>query len=589
MKYLNPKMINNFSIYKVKIKDTPFVTESGKKFDNTVSISFLDENKKEIAYVELGFFNAEEIYKLIDEGKPINLDNTYIENFSLIDYRSSRNIEKKTYIKLLNFSAYNTFFDSQIITDFAHSEFCDEYKTFENSHFLNGAVSFQSTHFNNGGLNFSNILFNNGNVDFSNVQFGDGEVSFKNSWFGKGFINFQDAHFGAGNVYFMNTEFNNGDISFVNTEFKSDRVSFKVARFGDGKVDFHFARFHSNEVVFEQTEFGNGKVDFRTVEFKDAKVSFNRAIFGNGEKTFEACQHNGGKITMRKSQWGEGNVSFEQVEFHKTLLFLDNADFGTGNLSFYNSHIMELSLKSCHLDYYVDLRLSECNYLDLSDSIGRDIIDLKPYDFPVRIKTINFAGMRLIGRVYLDWYANDVKKLIYSQPSTSRREKAEQFRILKENFNSAGQYDDEDKAYIQFKRNEALANLHDSIKRNKISVVWQYPAYGFKMLVFDFMGLYATSPLRVVFSNIIIYFFFALLYTVIPYISNSSLSSTQPDQSFWFKFWDAAYYTGITYFTVGYGDILPIGPIRYLADITAFTGVFMMSYFTVAFVRKILR
>lgn len=582
-------MITNFFNYKVKIKDVPFKSESGKKFENTASISFLDENKKEIAYFELGFLSAEDIYKLIDNGEPINLDFAYIENFSLSDYRNSRNIDKKVYVNLHNFSAFNTFFDSQIITDFAYSEFENDYKTFENTHFLNGAVTFHSSHFNNGGLNFSNVLFNNGNVDFSNAVFGDGEANFKNSWFGKGFVNFQDASFGFGDVLFMNTDFNHGDVSFVNTEFKSDRVSYKVARFGDGKIDFHFARFHCNDVVFEQTEFGNGRVDFRTVEFKDAKVSFNRAIFGNGEKSFEACQHNGGKITMRKSQWGEGNVSFEQVEFNKTLLFLDNADFGTGNLSFYNSNIMELSLKSCHLDYYVDLRMAECNYLDLSDSIGRDIIDLKPYDFPVKIKTVNFAGMRLIGRVYLDWFANDVENLIYSQANSSRREKAEQFRILKENFNSAGQYDDEDKAYIQFKRNEAIANLHDSIKRNKISAIWQYPAYGFKMLVFDWMGLYATSPIRVVLSNIVIYFLFAFLYTIIPYFTNSSLNSSLPDQTFWMKFWDAAYYTGITYFTVGYGDILPIGSIRYLADITAFTGVFMMSYFTVAFVRKILR
>jgi len=582
-------MITNFFIYKVKIKDNQFVSESGKKFENTAAVSFIDENKKEIAYVELGFLYAEDIYKLIDKEEPINLDFAYIENFSLDDYRNSRNLEKKTYIKLHKFSAFNTFFDSQIITDFSHSEFDEEYKTFENTCFLNGAVTFRSTQFNNGGLNFSNVLFYNGNVDFSNVHFGDGEANFKNSWFGKGFVNFQDANFGAGDVLFMNTEFNNGDISFVNTEFKSDRVSFKVARFGNGKVDFHFARFHCHEVIIEQTEFGNGKVDFRTVEFKDAKVSFNRAIFGNGEKTFEACQHNGGKITMRKSQWGEGNVSFEQVEFHKTLLFLDNADFGTGNLSFYNSHIMELSLQSCHLDHYVDLRIAECNYLDLSDSIGRDIIDLKPHDFHVKINTVNFAGMRLIGRVYLDWNANNVENLIYSQTNTSRREKAEQFRILKENFNSAGQYDDEDKAYIQFKRNESSATLHESIKRNKVSAIWQYPAYGFKMLVFDWMGLYATSPIRVILSNITMYFFFAFLYTIIPYISSSTLSSIQPEQSFWMRFWDAAYYTGITYFTVGYGDILPIGPIRYLADITAFTGVFMMSYFTVAFVRKILR
>ena len=30
----------------------------------------------------------------------------------------------------------------------------------------------------------------------------------------------------------------------------------------------------------------------------------------------------------------------------------------------------------------------------------RDIIDVKPYDFPLDINTINFIGMRLIGRIF---------------------------------------------------------------------------------------------------------------------------------------------------------------------------------------------
>ena len=198
--------------------------------------------------------------------------------------------------------------------------------------------------------------------------------------------------------------------------------------------------------------------------------------------------------------------------------------------------------------------------------------------------------MRLIGKIYLDWLANDVNKLIYSQTTTSLREKAEQFRILKENFNNAGQYDDEDKAYIQFKRYEARAILQVSIKENKLSAFWQYPAYGFKMLVFDKMGLYATSPVRVIFSNIIMIFIFSILFTIIPYFTDNSITSFSENSSFFENFGNAAYFASISYFTVGYGDVLPEGIfLRLLAGIAGFIGVFMMSYFTVAFVRKILR
>jgi len=468
-------MIQNYFNYKVKIKDTPFTSETGKKYDNTVAISFLDENKKEMAYIELAYIDKEEIYQLIENEKSIDLDYCYLENFSLVEYRESRNLEKKSSVKIHGFSAYYTFFDSRVVTDFSFAEFDDEYKNLENAHFLNGAVNFQSAKFHHGGVNFSYAYFNDGNVDFSNAEFGNGEVNFKNSWFGTGHKNFQDAQFGEGNVLFINAEFNKGDVTFVNSVFKSNRVTFKVARFGEGKIGFHFARFHCKELLFERTEFGDGKVDFRTTEFADAKVSFNRAIFGNGEKSFEASQHKGGKITLRKSDWGNGNVSFEQVEFDDTIVNLDNADFGKGNLSFNNSSIQKLSLKSCHLDYYVDLRLSKCEFIDLSDTVARDIIDIKPYGFDLDIKTINFSGMRLIGRVYLDWRANDVEKLIYSQTNSSRREKAEQFRILKENFNSTGQYNDEDKAYVQFKRNESKAVLHEAIKQNKNLAIREFP------------------------------------------------------------------------------------------------------------------
>ncbi len=583
------KMIKNYFNYKVKIKDTPFKTDSGKVYENTAAVSLLDENKKEISYFELGFLYKEEIYHLIEQEKPVNLDDCYIENFSLTEYRESRNIERKSHVKIHNFSAYHTFFDSRIETDFSFVEFDDEYKNFENAHFLNGSVSFQSAKFHQGGVNFSYSYFNDGNIDFSNANFGNGELNFKNSWFGTGHKNFQDALFGEGDVLFVNTEFNKGDVTFVNTVFKSKRVSFKVASFLEGKVGFHFARFHCKELIFERTEFGDGKVDFRTTEFADAKVSFNRAVFGNGDKSFEASQHKAGKLTFRKTIWGNGNVSFEQVEFNNSILFLDNADFGKGNLSFSKSHIKELSLKSCHLDYYVDLRLSKCNSIDLSDTVARDIIDIKPYDFTVEIETINFTGMRLIGRIYVDWVINNVKNLIYSQQNKSKREFAEQFRILKENFSTTGQYADEDKAYVEFKRNELKADLKDAVKENPFSRIWKLPSYVFQWLVFDKIGLYATNPLRVLTSMLFGYVFFSLIYVVMPFFIDAKIVSSIGDPDKLGSVAVAFYHSAITFLTIGYGDYYPSGVFRWLSGLEGFVGLFLMSYFTVAFVRKILR
>ena len=582
-------MINDFFIYKIKVKDSPFKTEKGKQLSNTVAISFLDENKKEIAYTELGFVDKEQVYACIDQGKEIDLDYCYIENFSLSEYRKSRNLDKKAYVKLVGFSAYNTFFDSHIISDFSFAQFEEGFKNFENTHFLNGTISFNSAIFNNGSVNFSSTYFNNGNVDFSNVNFGDSLVNFKNSFFGTGHKNFQYAKFGSGKLLFLNTEFNKGDVSFINAEFNSEQVSFKVARFGDGKIDFHFSQFHCNELIFERTEFGNGRIDFRTSEFACEKVNFNRAIFGNGEKSFEGCQHGHGKITFKKTNWGDGNVSFEQVEFEKSWLILDNSEFGKGNLSFNSSRIKTLSLKSCHLDYYVDLRVEKCKLIDLSNTIARDIIDLKPSDLNLNIETINFSGMRLIGRIYIDWTICNVKDLVYSQESKNKRNFAEQFRILKENFNNTGQYADEDKAYVEFKRNELDADLHDAVEHKPISRIWTYPLYAFKWLIFDKVGLYATNPLRVLTSMVFSYIFFSLLYLILPLFIDTQIVSSLGDPDKLGAIAVSFYHSAITFLTIGYGDYYPSGAFRWLSGIEGFVGLFLMSYFTVAFVRKILR
>ncbi|HUW04934.1 MAG TPA: ion channel, partial [Williamwhitmania sp.] len=49
------------------------------------------------------------------------------------------------------------------------------------------------------------------------------------------------------------------------------------------------------------------------------------------------------------------------------------------------------------------------------------------------------------------------------------------------------------------------------------------------------------------------------------------------------------YHSAITFFTIGYGDFYPSGPLRIVCGVEGFVGVFLMAYFTVAFVRKILR
>jgi len=582
-------MITSFFSYKVKIREAEFVNEEGLIFSHIAAISFYDKNKVELAYIEVGYVDTNYIYELIDQSKPINLDNCFVENFSLSEYRKSRGIDKKTLVALQGFSARNSFFDAKVITDFSFADFKNKTVNFENAHFISGEVSFNAAVFGNGDANFAYTKFKNGNVDFSNIKSLDGDFIFKNAIFSDGTKDFQYADFGKGGISFVNVEFSNGDVSFINANFSHGEASFKIARFGIGKVDFHYAQFGEGDISFERTEFGNGTVDFSKVEFGDGKVNFNKAVFENGDITFEGSELGNGRITFKRTIFGGGRVSFQLMDFKNADIIFDNADFGSGDVSFFKSKIHVLSLKSCHMDNYFDLRVRTCSYIDLSDTVVRDIIDLEPQEFKPEIKILNFAGMRLLGRIYIDWKGNSVMQMISNQAQTSLRSKAEQFRTLKQNFNVTGKYNDEDFSYVEFKRHEQKADLEDALKEKPQSALWEYPSYVFKWLIFDKMGLYATSPARVLLSVLFMWFFFGLIYIILPYGFDTSINSAvgNPDNLSIVSI--GLYHSAITFFTIGYGDCYPYGILRIFSGLEGFTGVFMMSYFTVAFVRKILR
>jgi Ion channel len=584
-------MITTYHSYSVKIFDRKFYSEDGKEYNRTAVVSFLDEKERVITIEEFGYLETDKIYDLIDLKETINLDNCYVKNFSLSAYRRLRILEKQEYVDLKGFSAKNAFFDSTHIIDFSYANFGDNELNFSYSYFVKGGLNFAFSKIGSGNVDFSYTVMYIEYFDFSNTVFTDGDIIFKNTKIIAPVIDFQYADLGVGAKNFVNAEFGKGDVSFINTNFNEGRVSFKVARFESGKIDFHFAKFGKGDISFEQTEFGDGKVDFRTVEFGKGKVNFNRAVFGDGEISFEASQLHDGKISFKRTVFGNGGLNYELAEYEGSEMIFDRAEFGSGNVSFSNSRIKQLSLKSCHLNNYFDLRVYKCDLVDLSDTIVRDIIDFKPYDFDVDIKIIDFSGMRLLGTIYIDWKANKVQKMIERQPKANHRSKADQYRILKENFNFSGQYSDEDKSYVEFKRHEMKANLYDEIEEKKWKAIFEYPWYLAKYLIFDKAGKYATDPVRVMVSMLAGYTFFSLLFLLVFTIDPGTIVSGigEPPHSTLDAIPRSFYHSAITFLTIGYGDFYPTGIMRWLSAVEGFVGLFLMSYFTVAFVRKILR
>jgi uncharacterized protein YjbI with pentapeptide repeats len=574
--------------FKVEIKDQDFTSPDGNKYPKKAVLTFHSPETHEESVIELGYIDENEVFQIIQDGKPLILNHCYIDRLSLSGYREKHGLDRKEVVRIRDFSMRSSFINSKTPLEFEYAEFTGGL-SFQETRFASGSLNLHASRIRGGGMDFSDAHLASGPANFTNVIVEQGDVSFKNTVFGTGTKDFLDAEFGDGTILFTNTDFGEGDVSFVNTLFGNGNVSFKVARFGRGKVDFHYAKFREGDISFERTDFGDGRVDFRTAEFMKGRVNFNRAVFGEGDVTFEASELKEGKISFKRTEFGEGVLDFELAEYDHADASFDRAVLDVGTVSFNKAKFRSLSLRSCHFDHYLDLRVASCRHIDLSDTIARDIIDLKPYDFDMDIGTIDFSGMRLIGRIYIDWTANRVKEIIRGQEGSSNYSKAEQFRTLKENFNVTGQYNDEDRAYLEFKRLESIAVLEESVRERPVSALWMYPLYWFKLVIFDWVGHYATNPVRVIISMLAMYTLFSIVFMLLTWFTSADIVSSVGDPDKLNVVVKSFYHCAITFLTIGYGDYYPSGFIRWFSSFVGFSGLVMVAYFTVAFVRKILR
>ncbi len=663
-------MVRYFSSYLFEIEDKAYTTPSGLKLEKTAHVILKDNSNTEISRIALGYVPSDNIYSAIDKHKKIELENCLIEDFSLAQYRKTRDLPSDHVIEIKGFQIQESAFVSQALIDFSfasfsesfsivssgflapqvsfsHTTFEPELTSFENSLFANESVdfsyavfqgcsaSFKNSVFNNGKKNFEHVVFKTGKLVFTNAEFNDGDVSFGSSLFSGGVINFRFSRFGNGKIsfhktefgkgeinfegtefgdgefnfrsaelgegklnltrtkfgngdkLFVNTNFGNGNVTFVNTQLGTGTVSFKLASFGIGKTDFHFCTLNG-DLIFERTLLGSGGVDFRAAEFTGGKISFTRTEIEKGDINFDGAVLNDMRVMFKYTVFGSsGMVNFGNTKAASTYILFENIKLNATELIFFNANLDVVNMHACHLDTYIDLRVNKCSDLNLSDTVVRDIIDMTPGSTTVDIHRINLTNLRLIGKLYIDWKKNRLKELIYQQ-DCSNNDRADQFRTLKENFNAIGHYNSEDLAYVEFKREEAKA-IRAEQSTNFPLRVWANIEYYFKWFIFDKVGLYATDPVRVLASMIIWFLSFTFTYYLLSLTGSTAIVSSLGDPDKLTVMQKSFYHSAITFLTIGYGDYYPSGIIRWISSIEGFAGLFLMSYFTVAFVRKILR
>ena len=551
--------------YNVEILNEPFTTENGIKHKQTAKIAFFDINSNLIERKTYGVIDGKSLYPKIKDQVSIDVSNCLIRDFSLAAYRKEFNLSEKTKVDLIDFSANDALFEAEKIVDFSLANFIGKKADFTNTH------------------------FGSGNLSFMRAEFGDFPVSFKGTSYSEGNNIFQYAKFNSGKVNFDNATFENGNLSFINTFFGDGNVTFRNVHFGNGDVSFAFATFSKGNVIFDKSIFNGDEISFSKVDFGNGKVDFRRVHFGDGDVNFEEISINeGNKLVFRRTDFGSSKVSFREALLKGCDIDFEEALFNNARLDFYKLNALSISLNHCLLNCYIDLRIDKCDSIDLSQSIVQNIIDLNPGLTKMEIKELNLSGVRNMGDIFISWDDNNVIELICSQSNTNNHQKAEQFRLLKEEFRDTGRYIDEDKAYVYFKRYELKDQFEIAKSKGILSSILFIPNFLFQRVVFDWIGLYATNPFRVLFSIIIVNFIFSGIYSLF-YSSINYLTCLPTCNNFFETLWTNLYFSAITFFTVGYGDCSPIGYFKIIAPIEGFIGVFLMSYFTVAFVRKILR
>ncbi len=110
--------------------------------------------------------------------------------------------------------------------------------------------------------------------------------------------------------------------------------------------------------------------------------------------------------------------------------------------------------------------------------------------------------------------------------------------------------------------------------------------------IVEFSCGYGELPFRIIFLSFLIIIFFSIVFFVTGLQSNEyiiKLSTSYTTYENIGNFLNSLYFSVVTFTTLGYGDILPIGISKLFAAIEALLGGFILALFVVTFVKKMTR
>lgn len=123
----------------------------------------------------------------------------------------------------------------------------------------------------------------------------------------------------------------------------------------------------------------------------------------------------------------------------------------------------------------------------------------------------------------------------------------------------------------------------------------QQPRFSMKRITSKFVDLfcgYGEKPLNVIGFSMTLIFICSICYFMLGVQANGEMTAFNLNNSLQKNFYDFSsclYFSVVTFTTLGYGDITPVGLSRLVAAVEAFSGSFTLALFVVVFVKKMTR
>ena len=423
-------------------------------------------------------------------------------------------------------------------------------------------------------VDFSNAEFF-GEANFSKVEFEDnalfwcvtfrGRAVFDVAVFHKQ-VEFTLATF-ADEAVFLKTVFNkeanfnlskfNGGANFFRTKLK-DKTIFKGCKF-DGSAFFEMS-VCSNEITFESVKFlkeaNFNRIQFKKADFTNANFS-TRVIFSPNKEdktsnipTFTSANFNGAyfekggsfdECVIREGSFE--NASIQNVSFHRVNL--DNVKFAGAQMD--QAYLADAEWKAPE-----------------KRSFPRKVIDWLSVPDP-RFK------------IREEEEAEKIPKKEREKKTQTLVKAESTYRRLKHTLANEGDYEKAGHFYIY----EMLMKRKRYKNTKGFGARWNQ----FWNWFYSITCGYGERPKRVVFNGVVIILIFAIIYTTFDAVEKAGEEEKE------LSFWDALYFSVVTFTTLGYGDYSPGDEVYFkvAAGLEAFAGAFTIALFVLVFGRQVMR